>query len=127
MRNLVPDKLEAGRVHEGRYGSDASYGMAGAFFVTGPNGMSLKIMSSGVDNEFGWEHVSVSCEHRAPNWPEMCFIKSLFWDDEECVVQFHPPRSDYVNHHPHCLHLWRPINATLPRPPSILVGPKDCK
>jgi hypothetical protein len=40
------------------------------------------------------------------------------------VMQLHPARVDYINFHPHCLHLWRPVDATIPLPPSCLVGPK---
>jgi hypothetical protein len=76
-----------------------------------------------VDLEYRWEHVSVSRERRIPNWEEMCFGKRLFWDDDECVVQFHPPKSDYVNCHPRCLHLWRPVGGGFPTPPSMLIGP----
>jgi hypothetical protein len=53
----------------------------------------------------------------------MCFVKSLFWDDEETVIQFHPAVSAYVNNHSHCLHLWKPP-FDMPLPPSILVGIK---
>lgn len=70
-----------------------------------------------------WEHVSVSLEHRCPTWEEMCIVKALFWDDEETVLQFHPPESDYVNQHRFCLHLWR-YKGEMPRPPSIAVGLK---
>lgn len=72
----------------------------------------------------GWEHVSVTLAtaQRCPTWDEMCFIKSLFWDEEDCVVQFHPPKSEYVNCHPFCLHLWRKINHDMETPPSIYVG-----
>jgi hypothetical protein len=55
----------------------------------------------------------------------MCFVKDLFWDDEECVMQLHPPKSDYVNCHPNCLHLWKPVGQDIPRPPSELVGPTN--
>jgi len=55
----------------------------------------------------GWDHVSVSRGSRDPYWAEMCKIKDLFFDDEECAVQYHPKKSEYVNLHPHCLHLWR--------------------
>ena len=72
-----------------------------------------------------WEHVSVSLKHRCPNWQEMCFVKDLFWSEDELVVQFHPPRSDYVNHHPYCLHLWRPLDGHIRTPPSIFVGPRQ--
>jgi hypothetical protein len=73
----------------------------------------------------GWEHVSVSLLNRCPTWEEMCEIKALFWHAEDCVVQFHPPASEYVNHHPYCLHLWRQVGAEFPRPPAVMVGPKS--
>jgi hypothetical protein len=72
----------------------------------------------------GWEHVSVSLHHRCPTWDEMVFVKSLFWSDDECVIQYHPPKSEYVNCHPYCLHLWKPIDVAIPMPPTYMVGPK---
>jgi hypothetical protein len=53
----------------------------------------------------------------------MCRAKDEFWGPEDEVVQYHPKRSEYVNCHPHVLHLWRPIGAALPLPPSYMVGP----
>ena len=110
------------RIRTGELGSDDSIGNAGAFFV--PNRASreplpLKVIAS--DGE-GWEHVSVSLHNRCPTWAEMAFIKGLFWDGVDCVVQFHPPESEYVNNHPFCLHLWRPTDHQIPTPPSLLVG-----
>ena len=52
-------------------------------------------------------------------------VKDLFWNETECVVQYHPPKADYVNNHPHCLHLWGRADGNIPRPPAILVGVKD--
>jgi hypothetical protein len=69
-----------------------------------------------------WEHVSVSCADRCPTWNEMQAVKSLFWDDEDRVIQYHPPQSEYINDHPYCLHLWRPLHVTIPHPPSHFVG-----
>lgn len=69
----------------------------------------------------GWEHVSVSLPRRCPTWDEMCLIKDIFWDEEECVVQFHPPRSQYVDTHPYCLHLWKKIGETYETPPKEFV------
>lgn len=77
------------------------------------------IASSGVD--VGWDHVSVSLRNRCPNWKEMCFIKDLFWEPEECVIQFHPPESKHVNIHPHCLHLWKSAKRDFPLPPEALI------
>ena len=53
------------------------------------------------------EHVSVSLPRRCPTWEEMAMIKDIFWDDEETVIQFHPKKSEYVNVHQFCLHMWR--------------------
>lgn len=73
----------------------------------------------------GWEHVSVRAARksssRVPTWREMAHIKSLCWDAEDVVVEFHPARSSYVNRHPHVLHLWRPIYERIPVPPIGLV------
>ncbi len=76
-----------------------------------------------------WEHVSVHAynnmgrKSRTPTWKEMCAVKDLCWDKEDVVMQLHPRRSEYVNLHPHTLHLWRPINETIPTPPAYFVGP----
>ena len=94
----------------------------GCFIVPLKHQQKLRIIAS---DGFGWEHVSVSRRDRCPTWDEMCLVKALFWDDDDCVIQYHPPRSEYVNNHPYCLHLWRPIGVPLPMPPSILVGFKD--
>ena len=73
----------------------------------------------------GWEHVSVSpCNRKrqtCPTWDEMCAIKDMFFHEEETVVQYHPPKSEYVNNYPYCLHLWRPTDKDIPRPPQIYV------
>lgn len=78
-----------------------------------------------------WEHVSITVRNRrlqqvqrCPTWEQMCQVKALFWHEDEPVMQLHPARVDYINFHPHCLHLWRPVDATIPLPPSCLVGPK---
>lgn len=76
-------------------------------------------------NGGGWEHVSVSPvnkkRNKCPSWEEMCRIKDMFFEPEERVVQFHPPKSEYVNNHPYCLHLWRYTAGDFPSPPMIFV------
>lgn len=79
--------------------------------------------------ECGWDHVSIHVRYRqgidrkmrTPTWDEMCWIKDLFFDEDETVLQFHPRKTDYVNTHKHVLHLWRPVNQTIELPPMILV------
>lgn len=112
--------LERGRITDGPWASNPGEAN-GAFFFAGPNGMTLLVMSSGnLDKD--WEHVSVSGKNRCPNWPEMCAVKALFWGEEETVIQFHPPRSKYVNNAEFCLHLWRPLKQLVSLPPTIMVG-----
>jgi hypothetical protein len=81
-------------------------------------------------NGSGWEHVSVSVRQGnkvpTPTWEEMAYVKSIFWDDEDCVIQLHPPRSVYVNNF-NCLHLWRATDIEFPLPPSIFVGFTDAQ
>ena len=71
---------------------------------------------------FGWDHVSVTAS-RTPTWDEMCYVKGMFFYEDECVVQYHPPVAVYVNCHPRCLHLWRPQAFDIQLPPTILIGP----
>ena len=72
-------------------------------------------------NSEGWDHVSVSLANRCPTWEEMCFVKDLFFWPGEWVLQYHPAKGDYVNCHPFVLHLWRPQDQAIPRPPVELV------
>ena len=90
----------------------------GIFSIPLKHGQKVFVQAS---NGAGREHVSVSRKDRPPLWDEMCQIKSMFWGADDCVVQYHPPESDYVNNHPNCLHLWRPIGVELPRPERLLV------
>jgi len=124
MHRSVPKELDVYRIREGDYGSDESYGMAGAFRLFSPKQVPLLVMSSGIDGVTRWEHVSVSCQDRPPTWDEMCFVKDLFWREDETVIQYHPARNDYVNFHPYTLHMWKPMGVNVPLPPTLLIGPK---
>lgn len=114
--------LNTFRVREGEMASEDSYGQNGAF-VFPWRGASYRAVCS--DGE-GWKHVSISRVGGAtcPSWEIMCEMKDLFFEPEDCVVQYHPAKSNYVNFHPFCLHLWMPIDGTvLPKPPRFMVGP----
>lgn len=99
---------------------------AGLFLIKCPEtGGLLYVISSGraesTEDAGGWEHVSIHLKKRVPNWAEMCFIKDLFWGDDEHVVQYHPPKSHYVNIHPNTLHLWSLCDGSIPLPPIEMV------
>ena len=107
----VPEQF---RVRSGPAASTEKDGNNGQFRVKG----MFVVASDGL----GWEHVSVSTTGYTPTWSDMCKIKDIFWDPEDLVVQFHPRKSRYVNNHPFCLHMWRPIDRWIPEPPPELVG-----
>jgi len=123
MSFTVPNRY---RVRKGFMASDESVGNCGAFFIPNRAGatpqaraMPLKVIAS--DGE-GWEHVSVSLPDRCPTWAEMHFVKLIFWGEDDCVMQLHPTRANYVNNHSFCLHLWRPTESVIPTPPGWMVG-----
>lgn len=74
----------------------------------------------------GWEHASIVPVNRGivPSWDDMCFLKDIIWNEDEAVIQIHPPKSEYVNNISNCLHLWRCIDKEMPMPPSKFVGIK---
>lgn len=108
------------RVHPTLGGSPA--GTDYGFFVVPFHGQELRVISSGVNSDSGWEHVSVSTGTRIPSWPEMQHIKELFWGDDETVIQFHPRKSEYVNAMPFCLHLWKRTGIEYQLPPKGLLA-----
>jgi hypothetical protein len=127
MRDL--HHLSRYRIRKGPLGSDDTAGKYGMFKIPlGPRRCAVVIAADA--HETGWEHVSVHIRYqnkrrstilRTPTWDEMCQIKDHFWGPEEAVAQYHPPAAEYVNNHPHTLHLWKPARQALPRPPAILV------
>lgn len=110
------------RVTKGVMSSDEAYGNNGLFIIPISNRTYLQVISS---DEMEWEHVSVVSvsdkKPRTPTWAEMCKIKEMFWEENDCVIQYHPPKSEYVNNHKNCLHLWKPINIQIPTPPIELI------
>ena len=87
------------------WGTQSVYGSYAAFIKLPDSGTASVIW----DTKNGYEHVSVSPRHkfRTPTWDDMCFLKDVFFDDEEEVYQIHPKKSEYVNFRENCLHLWR--------------------
>lgn len=118
----VSSKVEMYRVIRGKYKSQRG-DTFGLFYIPFKTVTLKVIVCDG--SESGWDHVSVSLPNRCPNWVEMSHVKDLFFSDDETVVQFHPKRSEYVNNHPYCLHLWKKVGEEYELPPSTLTGLKD--
>ncbi len=116
--------------------STQAHGANGAFLLGSPEPgwrLALIVSDSSAPDLEGlpkWEHVSVhayrdrgrTTQTRTPTWNEMAWVKDLCWDAEDVVMQLHPRKSEYINDHPHTLHLWRPIGQAIPTPPAIFVG-----
>ena len=130
MRSMKKDwsHLDKFRQQAGQFSSSpgATYGAFQIKF----NGVILTIIATdGYDgtNDTGWEHVSVLVvdstfnKGRIPKWDEMCFVASLFWDDDEVLLQLRPAKADYVNIHDHVLHWWKPKDQIISIPPKICV------
>lgn len=103
----------------------------GAFvFLKGEVNLSVLVQISD-----GWEHVSVAGQTMQmvdnemktqpvmPTWDDMSAIKAVFFEEEETVIQIHPPRSMNASAHDCTLHLWRPTGKVeFPLPPESLVN-----
>jgi len=109
MKNL--DELQKNCLARGEDG--------GAYRFQSPfRKLELDVIASNGD---GWDHVSVSTCRGCPRWEEMCYIKNKFFNESECVIQYHPAKENYVNNHPYCLHMWKPQNIEIPVPPKYMV------
>lgn len=123
MRNLLSPEVDVYRRTDGaiiaQFGNvgDATCGL---FELPSPiDRAMLRVIASA---DAGWDHVSVSRTNRCPNWPEMEHVKRLFFGSDETAMQLHVPPTDHISVHPHCLHIWRPHNVEIPRPPAEFVA-----
>jgi hypothetical protein len=123
MKERLPANLEKFRVDHPSYVKAEEGSIEGAFIIPYGN-KRLKVISGCGE---GWDHVSVSLRHRIPTWQEMNWIKNLFFEDEDCVVQFHPPKSEYINVGKNVLHLWRPWKCKYHLPPRWMMIPDNLK
>lgn len=120
MREKPSEYLEKRRIRSGPMSSTPAHGNNGRFTIWRKS-RKLHIQAS---DQKGWEHVSVSIANNpqaTPTWEDMCFVKGLFWYPDEWVIQYHPAQSDYINVHPGVVHLWKPVDVELPKPPIEFV------
>lgn len=89
-------------------------------FIVMPPGLLVPLVVIAANGE-GWDHISVSAPNRTPTWSEMEAIKRLFFEPHETAMQLHVPPADHINRHPYVLHLWRPHDMMIPRPPGWMV------
>jgi hypothetical protein len=102
----------------GYYDSDQTAGWNGAFLVPLEGEMWQVIISDGG----GWRHLSATNAQRRqlPSWHIMCRLRDAFFPDDSWVVQFHPPKTAYINDHAYVLHLWECLDG-FPTPLECMV------
>lgn len=82
----------------------------GAGYALGNHdGLRLIIDCSQKDDDRWWIHISVSRAKRTPSHEDMAAAKRAFLGDRYAYAVY-PPRAQYVNIHPNCLHLWSLID-----------------
>ena len=118
MKKHLPANLEKFRIDHQMYVKAPEGSIEGVFMIPFGNKRLGVICGCGE----GWDHVSVSLKHRCPTWDEMNWIKCLFFESEETVIQFHPPKSQYVNVGKTVLHMWRPWGKEIELPPKWMLA-----
>src|SRR5262245_38210742 len=104
--------------------TDMSFGNNGFFVIPHYRIHDYEIRCQ-ISDGMGWQHVSVTVAKknhdasRCPTWEEMCYVKSVFWNKDETVIEYHPRESEYVSQHPFCLHLWKKDDYEFPLPDSL--------
>ena len=93
-------------IEKGKLWNVTNIGNARGGFIKLPDSGTASVLW---DRDGDYEHVSVSPMHkfRTPTWDDMCFLKDIFFEDEEECYQIHPAKSQYVNLMDNCLHIWR--------------------
>ena len=62
----------------------------------------------------GCHHISISHPFRYPTWDEIHAARYYFLpEDIDCAI-FLPKKSEYVNLHPNCFHVWEVKDAEIP-------------
>jgi hypothetical protein len=61
-------------------------------------------------------HLSISCADRYPTWDEICDARYALVPDNATMAMLLPPRSEYVNIHKNCFHLFEIDPVVVPTP-----------
>jgi len=68
----------------------------------------LRVIVSAATEQDGrrWLHLSASRAGKLPTWEDLKWVKRVFVGPNRQAIQVLPRDKDYVNLHPHVLHLW---------------------
>ena len=60
-----------------------------------------------VGQENGLWHLSISNPDHYPEWDTIKFVRYSFCPEDITMAMLLPPKSEYVNLHSNCFHLWQ--------------------
>ena len=81
------------------------YGPAGKMYQTILDDLAV-IETFGTHKGEEWYHLSVSRSNRIPSYEDLVKVKRDFIGADRKAIMILPPRSEHVNIHPFCLHLY---------------------
>ena len=76
-------------------------------------GLSVIVSMSREQDGKRWMHLSVAGRSRLPTWQELRDVKMWILGPDKVALQVFPREAEYVNIHPHCLHLWHCLDAEI--------------
>lgn len=79
-----------------------------------PGGLRVYVSTSN-----GWDRVAVHCARAQPTLSQIDHIRKLFFEDDELVQIFMPPKSRYSNPDHNTVILWHATTIQVPTPPVI--------
>ena len=68
-----------------------------------------------------WYHVSLSRNGKMPSYADISWVKEI-WMGDRWAIQCFVPKSEHVNIHPNCLHLWHSLTSPRPFPEFAVQG-----
>lgn len=99
VNDILPAVLPADWVCERR-------GQDGAVFENKRQRLSVVVSGDVEQDGKRWLHLSVAHSDRLPKYETLVEVKELFIGGERKAIQVFPPRSQHVNIHNYCIHLW---------------------
>jgi len=75
------------------------------------------ILSCSIErDQKAWVHLSVSRKNFLPSWEDLVLVKEIFLGQDSAAIQVLPPKKEWVNIHPFCLHLYQCLEDENPIP-----------
>lgn len=81
-------------------------GGLGKAFTNTLSGLLVLASTDIMEDGSRYLHISCSYPDRLPTWDDLKIVKNIFIGEDREAFQVLPKKEDYVNLHPHCLHLW---------------------